>query len=310
MLIRNFDWSTARLVTSNGEWGNGRWFLISKNQRREILSADALKNTKFERVNPEVTDDVAIKSLENLAKVGLTSTRLRTRNVTSSLKMREIATGGVSGVGIEFGAGASPLPVPLSCNVLYADVFEYEELISNPYPGQDIAEFVRPSIKASFDNIEQIEMNDLGFIIACHVIEHVANPIKAILDSLEKIAPGGKLILIVPEKRKTFDKKRKLTSIKHLVEDFFHPDSNRDFEHFVEFYNVAQPPEDLSQVEQVIQENFSNAFPIHYHTFTHRSFKKLLKAILKIQPNSFDFWIRKARFTKVDIEFYVVITKK
>ena len=299
------SFTTKRLVTVDGPW-----YVLEDGLIREVLSRDALKGTDMEQLLPALISQDEIARYKRGPKISSMVENPPFRIITSSIVMREIATGSLSGHGIEFGAGTSPLSVPYAANVDYADVFDYEDLVEHLYPGQLVTDMLKPKYKLSFDAVSKLPCKNLDFIIACHVIEHVANPVKAIIDSLGKLKKGAKLVLIVPEKTKTFDKDRQTTTIDHLIKDYFNPDRNRDFEHFVEFYNVAQPPEDLSLVEQVIQENFSNAFPIHYHTFTHRSFKKLLKAILKIQPNSFDFWIRKARFTKVDIEFYVVITKK
>lgn len=299
------------LVSSNGPWGEGRWYLCDESHRRQIASATSLTGSSFEGVVPTIVEDSFLLARTPKSPIGKRIVRPPLRKIRSSLEMREIATGGLTGTGIEFGPGASPLAVPIGVNVLFADTFEHKELIENAYEGQDIANIVKPDMHLSFDEIaSKKKSHPLNFIIACHVIEHVANPIRAIVDSLSILKPGGKLVLIVPDKRKTFDRKRNLTEISHLIEDFESPNRDRDFEHFMDFYTHAVPPERLETIPSVAKENHNRNFPIHYHTFTHRSFKKLLKAIRKLNCSPFDYWIRKARFTEVDIEFYVVITKK
>lgn len=299
------------LVTSEGPWGKGRWFICDDSHRQYIANASTLIGSAYEGETPTIVEDGFLLERTPKSPIGRRIVRPPLRRIKSSLDMREVATGGLSGTGIEFGAGASPLAVPMGVNVLFADTFTYQELIQNAYKGQELNDIVHPDIILSFDSISSIKFpEELDFIIACHVIEHVANPIRAILDSLNILKSGGKIVLIVPDKRKTFDRKRRLTRISHLIEDFESPNRDRDFEHFMDFYTHAMPPERRETIPRVAKENHNANFPIHYHTFTHHSFKKLLKAIKKLDCSPFDYWIRKARSTEVDIEFYVVITKR
>jgi SAM-dependent methyltransferase len=301
----------SKLVTSNGYWGKGRWFLCDEESRRHVLETKALKSTRFESVTPENVSDDFLLSRSPQSPISRSRTLGRIIKTKSSLEMRELATTGLVGSGIEFGAGASPLAVPYGANVKFADTYSYEELITNRYPGQDLNEIVKPEIILSFDKISDLGVkNSLDFIIACHVIEHVANPVKAIIDSLNVLKPGGKIVLIVPDMRKTFDRDRKLTEISHLMLDFQAPSRERDFNHFLDFYTLAMPLQDPSRAPEIAKENHLIDFPIHYHTFTHKSFRKLLAEVQLIKHVSFDFWIEKARYTEVDIEFYVQITKK
>lgn len=66
------------------------------------------------------------------------------------------------------------------------------------------------------------EINDASFDYVCasHVLEHLTNPIKAIIEWSRILKPGGVLWLKVPDKRKTFDRMRKRTPLEHLIEDF------------------------------------------------------------------------------------------
>ncbi len=297
------------LVVSNGEWGAGRWYLLIDGTRRLVLHKDSLKGSIYWDTAPRTVNDEYILNFLPSSPVGRRFARYPFRKVKSSLEMREIATGGVSGVGVEFGPGANPLAIPLNVKSLFADTFTHEELKSNAYPGQDINQIPKPDFIASFDgDLSEIDIAP-DFIIACHVIEHVANPIGAIVQSLKILNPGGKLVLIVPDMRKTFDAKRKLTDVEHLVQDYVDPRSQRDLEHFQEFYTLAMPPTNLESIPDLVNEKFQEKYPIHYHTFTEKSFKKMLKYVKRFSNNDFSYWVKKARFTEVDIEFYAVITK-
>jgi SAM-dependent methyltransferase len=194
--------------------------------------------------------------------------------------MREIAVAHLTGTGIEVGAGASPMPVPLDCVVRYADLFTLNELRQHWYEGQDPSDLVTPDIVASFDDMSAIPDASVDFIVACHVIEHVSDPIAALENNWAKLRPGGSLVLVVPDMTRTFDRCRKLTTLAHLIEDNASPFDRRvrDRMHFREFYQVAFPvPED--EYEATWRRKWAIAFPIHYHTWTYNSFLELIEML-------------------------------
>src|SRR6202011_908434 len=70
----------------------------------------------------------------------------------SSLKLREVATSRLTGVGIEFGAGTYPLPVPLDCEVQFADSVSESELRKRAYDAQG-NDFVELSYVTSLETM-------------------------------------------------------------------------------------------------------------------------------------------------------------
>jgi SAM-dependent methyltransferase len=58
------------------------------------------------------------------------------------------------------------------------------------------------------------------FVLASHVLEHVANPLGALQEWKRVLTPGGALLVVVPDKRVTFDHKRPFTAFDHLQVDF------------------------------------------------------------------------------------------
>ncbi len=58
------------------------------------------------------------------------------------------------------------------------------------------------------------------FIVASHHIEHIANPLKALMQWKEILKPEGYILAIMPHKDDTFDRKRPLTKMSHLVQDY------------------------------------------------------------------------------------------
>lgn len=287
----------------------GHWFVTDGIVKRHVLSAESLAGSDLFGQNPEKITRLDFNKLRLASPVGRSYNRRPSRKLRSSLEMRERLTGDLKGVGVEFGAGGSPLAVPINAHTKFADVFNHDDLIQNRYNGQHLSNIVKPDFQISFEDVLDLPVNNLDYILACHVIEHLANPMKAIVGSLEKLRRGGKLLLIVPDKRKTFDRDRKLTTTRHLLEDFLNPDPKRDFAHFLDFYTNAMPPNDLSSIRDLAEKKFEDNFPIHFHTYTHWSFIKFLRMIQSQQSIKFNFWTRGPRFTEVDIEFYVSITK-
>lgn len=58
------------------------------------------------------------------------------------------------------------------------------------------------------------------FVFASHVLEHIANPIKALLEWKRAIIPGGYIILILPNKEFTFDHKRNITPFSTILAQY------------------------------------------------------------------------------------------
>src|SRR5690606_4365358 len=74
------------------------------------------------------------------------------------------------------------------------------------------------------------------FLIASHVIEHLANPIKSVLEWKRLLRPGGTMILIAPCKRFSYDCDRPITTLAHLIEDHQKGVGEDDETHFEEVF--------------------------------------------------------------------------
>jgi SAM-dependent methyltransferase len=57
------------------------------------------------------------------------------------------------------------------------------------------------------------------FVLSSHSIEHLANPLLGLTEWKRVLKPGGALLLVVPHKDGTFDHRRPVTSLSHLVLD-------------------------------------------------------------------------------------------
>lgn len=222
--------------------------------------------------------------------------------------MRDISASGLHGTGIEFGAGAMPFPVPLSCNVLFADAFSYAALSSELYPGQTAHNLIQPDYVTDIQTLQGIADNTLDFIVACHVIEHTTNPISAILACHRALKSGGKLVLVVPDMERTFDRERQVTTLAHLLEDYEEPSSRRDRAHYEEFYTKAFKIPDGQDFSEYVARQHAEGFSIHFHAWTYDAFLQLIEHVNSMVGWS-GTWSHPTLPGDENIEFYFVLTK-
>lgn len=185
------------------------------------------------------------------------------------------------GKGIEIGALQNPVHAP-HLNVRYVDRMPVASLLEH-YPELRGQPIVEPDILDNAENLQTIPPNSQDFVIANHVIEHMADPIQAMISWASVLKTGGRMFLAVPDKRFTFDKDRPYTELSHLFEDFEHPDRERDYAHFQEFAREvscttfhARPIEDA---ESLARELWEREYSIHYHVWNDDRFAELLDAM-------------------------------
>jgi SAM-dependent methyltransferase len=123
---------------------------------------------------------------------------------------------------------------------------------------------------------EQIK-DRFDYIISCHVIEHVPNPIGYILELRNLLNPDGPGIIFIaaPDKRCTHDLARPTTSLEHLLSDYFEDARYPSIEHILEFRKHWVPGEDIPIVERYgfAVNNFnSGRADVHCHVWSDHEF--------------------------------------
>jgi len=153
---------------------------------------------------------------------------------------------------------------------------------NNPFPNQVQLTFdyeFRPGKIGHRHNVDVVDLDIIDkkydVIISSHVIEHIANPIKAIFNWKKILNKDGLILSIIPDKRFTFDHKRPLTSYAHLIEDFLNNTPESDDTHIEEQillhdWNYGG----LKGFNEFAKDNEYHRV-VHHHTFNEELVKQM-----------------------------------
>jgi hypothetical protein len=186
--------------------GGGRVYYVRGNERRHVLHAEWLTQNDLSPTDIRPVSQVELSQYRLGPPVPLTWTDRVDSGFPqdNSPILREVMTSRLNGSGMEIGAGHNPCPVPLHCSVSYADHLS-ELAFLRQYHGGQQADVVSVDLVLDIENMDKVPEESLDFLIAAHVIEHTRNPLAAFEQAYRKLRPGGHLVLMVPEKRNTFD---------------------------------------------------------------------------------------------------------
>jgi SAM-dependent methyltransferase len=116
-----------------------------------------------------------------------------------------------------------------------------------------------------------ISYSQYDFLISSHNIEHLANPLKTIQEWKRVVKPNGLFLWIVPNKEGTFDHRRPITNIEHLIKDLEYNTGEEDETHFdeiLELHDLTKDPGGLDFIDfkNRTLNNFENRC-VHHHVF-------------------------------------------
>lgn len=183
-------------------------------------------------------------------------------------------------IGTEIGAGDAPLP-GLNPPPIYVDCFKSFGSM------QCAADYYGHATSLPFHD------HSLDYVIASHVLEHVANPIAALAEWYRVLRPGGIIYLVVPNRRATWDRHRPLTTVEHMQEDFIAQTTAADATHIDDFVNDVVwsewcptiPAEDVPakkiEIAQILHASVARgeSINLHFHTFEAENIRSLIEGL-------------------------------
>lgn len=211
----------------------------------------------------------------------------------------------LSGRGIEIGALHQPLKLRSNTHVTYVDHLPVEKLREH-YPELCEETLVPVDVIGSAEDLSAFADDSLDFVIANHLLEHLEYPITALLEFQRVLRPGGILYLALPDKRRTFDRRRTLTSVEHLIEEHRERKAEQNRRaHYLQWAEAAGDHDPEARADALMAIPYS----IHFHVWRPDTFLDFLSAVrgefpLALQPIQFA-----AEEEPEDLEFIVLLAK-
>jgi SAM-dependent methyltransferase len=109
------------------------------------------------------------------------------------------------------------------------------------------------------------------FVLSSHTLEHTANPLRALEEWMRILTVDGVLVLVLPHKEGTFDHRRPVTSLGHLIADWESGTTDEDLTHLPEIlalHDLARDPAagDRTSFAARSHRNAENRC-LHHHVF-------------------------------------------
>jgi SAM-dependent methyltransferase len=195
------------------------------------------------------------------------------------------------GRGMEIGALWRRFPVPRGARVWYADRLSGDALAKH-YP--ELKGRILPSDLVADAAQLPVAPASLDFLIASHLLEHLPFPLAALRAWYEALAPGGILLLKIPDKRYTFDARRERTPLAHLLEEYNDPARFEARAHYADWVeHVGGRSPGSPEIEREVGDLMRRGYSIHFHVWTDEDVREMVeftRNVWKLEWEPVVFW--------------------
>jgi SAM-dependent methyltransferase len=120
-------------------------------------------------------------------------------------------------------------------------------------------------------DLSEINSGKYDFILSSHMLEHTANPLKALVEWARVLKNDGIFVILLPHRDGTFDRHRPVTTLDHIIEDFECGIKEDDLTHLPEILRLHDLSRDLDagdlqSFKERSEKNFENRC-LHQHVF-------------------------------------------
>ncbi|MFP5389316.1 MAG: methyltransferase domain-containing protein [Thermoleophilia bacterium] len=220
----------------------------------------------------------------------------------------EFASRFLAGEGLEIGALHLPLAMPPQARPKYVDRMSADQLRSE-YPELGGWDLTDPDLIDNGELLETVADGSQDFIVANHFLEHCEDPVRTIGTHLGKLRPGGVLFYAVPDKRYSFDHRREVTPLEHMVADHEQGPERSRREHYDQWARLVdtedgpEAPEETQARARKLEEKL---YSIHMHVWTQAEFLKMIIYCRERYEEAFDI----EAAARQGLEFVVVLRKQ
>jgi len=219
----------------------------------------------------------------------------------------ELAARFLAGEGLEIGPLHLPLALPPQARARYVDRMPVEQL-REEYPELAGWDLTPVDVVDDGEALATVAAESQDFIVANHFLEHCEDPIGTIATHLGKLRPGGVLLYAVPDKRYTFDFRRPVTPLEHMLADHDEGPERSRRQHYDEWAELVVFEEGESADERRARARRLEAegYSIHMHVWTQAEFLALLLAARERLGEAFEL----EAAARQGIELVVVLRKR
>lgn len=178
----------------------------------------------------------------------------------------------------EFG-GPSPLfNSEFKVYDLFKDIDGYN-LFNNNYWQKDFKEnYIGDGKQYNCDVVDISTDKKYDLILNSHVIEHLANPLKALINWSKILNPGGCVLSVIPDKSMMFDCKRPITTMSHLASDLINKVEEDDETHIKEALELFENNGGYDYDNYMKSSKNNKLYrAIHHHCFDIKLVKKMFE---------------------------------
>src|SRR5882762_3162326 len=131
----------------------------------------------------------------------------------------------------EIFTGRHLIPVYDKCGTIDSCNFSSQTIWHTSSQNEKFGRHLGKQFVAEACDLSAIADEQYDFVAASHVLEHSANPLRAVQEWKRVLKPDGALLVIVPYKYGTFDRRRSFTAFEHVEADFRAKVSEGDLTH-------------------------------------------------------------------------------
>ena len=202
--------------------------------------------------------------------------------------------------GLEIGPYCSPTVLKSESDILYLDCASQAELEADRAraPETQEGEIAPVDLVVRGEDYRAAVDRPLDYIVANHVMEHVANIVLWLERLGAMLRSGGILFIAIPDKKYNFDRSRSNTDLSHLLADYFRGVTEIDREHCLDvsiYYDLSYINKSMALEERLDAETLRQEFAkpphigVHSHVFESETFlSRILVPLLATGLLEFD----------------------